>query len=221
MGKSIDSARVAPSGTTRARRGTLFVVWTNFWTAFSSLNPPLLHYSKNRWENKFLGLGDGRINENISTSSVQNTYKYITLKFLPSRPSSKTRRNKKKTHISENSTFSSYFYLSSGCCTTTFDGRLWVLFLFPILAEPACWPGGLSSRAWMPHPKMPERVPREVDLFSSYPCPQQQTQQRIKNLDSRHGFGRLGSRWPRQARRGGWKTREDGSECRATFPAVA
>lgn len=35
----------------------------------------------------------------------------------------KTRRNKKKTHISENSTFSSYFYLSSECCSTTFDGR--------------------------------------------------------------------------------------------------
>lgn len=65
---------------------------------------------------------------------------------------------------------------------------------------------------------MPERVPREVDLFSSYPCPQQQQQQRIKNMDSRHGFSRLGSRrWPRQARRGGWKTREDGSECRAAF----
>lgn len=65
MGKSIDSAWVAPPGTTRARRGTLSVVQLNFWTAFSSLNPPLLHYSKNRWENKFLGLGDGRINENI------------------------------------------------------------------------------------------------------------------------------------------------------------
>lgn len=66
---------------------------------------------------------------------------------------------------------------------------------------------------------MPERVPREVDLFSSYPCPQQQQpQQRIKNMDSRHGFSRLGSRrWPRQAWRGGWKTREDGSECRAAF----
>lgn len=134
MGKSIDSAWVAPSGTTRARRGTLSVVQQNFWTAFSSLNPPLLHYSKNRWENKFLGLGDGRINENIN---VERKYVYITLKFLPSRPSRKTRRNKKKTHISENSTFSSYFYLSSECCSTTFDGRLWVLFLFPILAEPA------------------------------------------------------------------------------------
>lgn len=35
-------------------------------------------------------------------------------------------------------------------------------------------PGGLSSRAWMPQPKMPGRVPREVDLFSSYPFPSQQ-----------------------------------------------
>lgn len=33
-------------------------------------------------------------------------------------------------------------------------------------------------------------------------------------MDSRHGFGRLGSRWPRQAWRGGRKSREDGSECR-------
>lgn len=141
MGKSIDSARVAPSGTTRARRGTLFAVKQNFWTAFSSLNPPLLHYSKNRWENKFLGLGDGRINESNNNVEREIRIIYITLKFLPSRPSRKTRRNKKKTHISENSTFSSYFYLSSGCCTTTFDGRLWVLFLFPILAEPALLAG--------------------------------------------------------------------------------
>lgn len=34
-------------------------------------------------------------------------------------------------------------------------------------------------------------------------------------MDSRHGFGRLGSRWPRQAWRGCRKSREDGSESRA------
>lgn len=42
----------------------------------------------------------------------------------------------------------------------------------------------------MPHPKLPGRVPREVDLFSSYPCPlqqkqQQQQHQRIKKNKER------------------------------------
>lgn len=51
-------------------------------------------------------------------------------------------------------------------------------FCFQYWPNRLCGPGGLSSRAWMPQPKMPGRVPREVDLFSSYPFPLQQQQQR-------------------------------------------
>lgn len=50
-------------------------------------------------------------------------------------------------------------------------------FCFQYWPNRLCGPGGLSSRAWMPQPKMPGRVPREVDLFSSYPFPLQQQQQ--------------------------------------------
>lgn len=45
-GKCIDSAWALPPGTARARRGTLPVVELSFWTAFTSLSQPLIHYSK-------------------------------------------------------------------------------------------------------------------------------------------------------------------------------
>lgn len=91
-------------------------------------------------------------------------------------------------------------------------------FCFQYWPSRLCGPGGLSSWAWMPQPKMPGRVPREVDLFSSYPCPKQQQQKPQTITNKEHGttdtgFGRLGGdRWPRQAWRGGRKSREDGPE---------
>lgn len=84
-------------------------------------------------------------------------------------------------------------------------------FCFQYWPSRLCGPGGLSSWAWMPQPKMPGRVPREVDLFSSYPFPLQQLQRNTRN--DRNGVGKVGGgKWPRQAWRGGGKSREDGSE---------
>lgn len=70
----------------------------------------------------------------------------------------------------------------------------------------------------MPQPKMPGRVPREVDLFSSYPCPKQQ-QQTITNKEhgtTDTGFGRLGTTGGPGKREEEAESREKmGRNCRA------
>lgn len=126
---------LAPSGATRARRGTLSVVQLSFWTAFSSLNPPLLHYSKNRWANKFLGLGDGRVNE----INVERKYVSIHHTQVPSFETfqKKQEETKRKRTYLKTQHFLPIFIYRANAVLLPSTAVLWVLFLFPILAEPA------------------------------------------------------------------------------------
>lgn len=215
MGKSIDSAWVAPSGTTRARRGTLSAVQLNFWTAFSSLNPPLLHYSKNRWENKFLGLGDGRFNENIN---VERKYVIHHTKV----PSFETfQKNKKKqkenAHIWKLNIF--FLFLSIERMLFYYLRRPFMGFVFVSNTGRA----GFAGRAafHLEPGCLIQKCPEECleKLIFSLPIHvhnninnNNNKNNESKTRNDRHGFGRLGGRWPRQAWRGGRKSREDGPE---------
>lgn len=112
--------------------------WTQFLDGIYKSQPTTYPLLQNRWANKFLGLGDGRIIVKKS-SDADNTYKQHTKSsFLRDLPDKKNKKKQKENaHIWKLNNFLPILtYRCESCSTITFDDRLWVLFLFPILAEP-------------------------------------------------------------------------------------
>lgn len=121
-----------------------------------------------QWE-FFLGLGDEKKRKNTCA------HKFLFETTKTTSGSSIINTEKKRT---SKTNISSYL---SRSCTTVIDDR------FPILAAPGSVASAvpLTSRPWMPHPKIPEGVPREIDLFlSSSNSATKKQKQTAQNLTS-------------------------------------
>lgn len=220
--------------------------WTQFLDGVYKSQTTTYPLLQNSWANKFLGLGDGR-KSSKSSSDADNTFNN-TLKFLPSRPSSKKKQEetkRKRTYLKTQHFLPILTYRCASCSTINNLRRPFMGFVFVSNTGRA----GLPSRAAFylepgcPHQERPEECLEKL----SFSLPSQRTKpSRTKHehnrksdeesIDGTNEFGfrdaerdarvrfaveyaMISDRWPRQARRGGRKSREDGPKAWAAVAA--
>lgn len=136
---------MVPSGTTRASSGTLFGAQLILWTVFQphpQNHSPMGIFSRIR----------RRANTKNEKKTCAHKFLFETTKNIQREQNTEKRTSLKLIFLPINFSRSCYY-----CIVST--------IVFPILAVPAYKSGGLYPRGWMPHPKKPERVPREIGLF--------------------------------------------------------
>lgn len=150
--------------------------WTQFLDGVYKSQTTTYPLLQNSWANKFLGLGDGR-KSSKSSSDADNTFNN-TLKFLPSRPSSKKKQEetkRKRTYLKTQHFLPILTYRCASCSTINNLRRPFMGFVFVSNTGRA----GLPSRAAFylepgcPHQERPEECLEKLSF--SLPVPTNKT----------------------------------------------